>query len=131
MNDVLRMLNENNLQAADLKLSPQYLAEIVKLVDARTINNSTGKSLLALVQESGKSPVEIVKEKGLAQVSDDSAIRKICEEIIVQNPKEVASYKGGKESLIGWFVGQVMRGMRGKADPNMARSIMLELLEKD
>ena len=131
MNDVLRMLNENNLQAADLKLSPQYLAEIVKLVDARTINNSTGKSLLAFVQESGKSPAEIVKEKGLAQVSDASAIRKICEEIIAQNPKEVASYKGGKESLIGWFVGQVMRGMRGKADPNMARSIMLELLEKD
>ena len=131
MNDVLRMLNENNLQAGDLKLSPLYLAEIVKLVDARTINNSTGKSLLALVQESGKSPAELVKEKSLAQVSDDSAIRKVCEEIIAQNPKEVESYKGGKDSLIGWFVGQVMRGMRGKADPNMARSILLELLKED
>ena len=131
MNDVLRMLNENNLQAGDLKLSPLYLAEIVKLVDARTINNSTGKSLLALVQESGKSPADLVKEKGLAQVSDDSAIRKVCEEIIAQNPKEVDSYRGGKDSLIGWFVGQVMRGMRGKADPNMARSILLELLKED
>ncbi|MEN6434878.1 MAG: Asp-tRNA(Asn)/Glu-tRNA(Gln) amidotransferase GatCAB subunit B, partial [Anaerolineaceae bacterium] len=70
----------------------------------------------------------IVEREGLAQVSDDSAIRAVCQKIVDANPNEVASYKGGKVSLIGWFVGQVMKEMRGKADPQAARRIMEELL---
>ena len=128
MNDVMRMVNERGGTAGDLKLTPQYLAQILKLVDANTINNSTGKKLLVMVEEGGQAPIEIVEAEGLAQVSDDSAIRSVCAEIIAESPKEVAAFKGGKESLIGWFVGQVMRSMRGKADPQVARSVLLELL---
>lgn len=129
MNDVLRMINERNTSAGVLKLTPQYLAETIKLVDANTVNTSTGKSLLLKVEETGKAPAKIVEEEGLAKVSDDSAIRAVCAEVIAESPKEVESYRGGKESLIGWFVGQVMRKMRGKADPNMARGILEELLK--
>ncbi len=130
MNDVLRMINDLGSSAAELKLSPAYLAEIIRLVDANTINTSTGKSLLVKVQQTGRAPGEIVQAEGLAQVSDDSAIRAIAQSILDANLKEVQAYKGGKVTLTGWFVGQVMRQMRGKADPNLARAIIEELLNR-
>jgi len=130
MNDVMRMRNDSGSSAGELKLRPEHLAEILKLVDAKTINNATGKKLLKKVEKSGKTPAEIVEAEGLAQVSDDSAIREVVQKIIDDHPAEVESYRGGKESLIGWFVGQVMREMRGKADPQMARQILGELLKK-
>lgn len=128
MNDVLRILNESNRIAAQLKLTPTHLAEILKLLDSGTINSSTAKSLLEKADNSGKAPSIIVAEEGLAKVSDDSAIRRVCEEVLAENPKEVQSYRGGKITLIGWFVGQVMRRMGGKADPALARQILEELL---
>ena len=127
-NDVLRMVNDLGINAAELKLKPVYLAEIIKLVDANTINTSTGKSLLVKVQETGREPGEIVQSEGLAQVSDDSAIRAVVQAVLEANPKEVQAFKSGKTTLLGWFVGQVMRQMRGKADPNLAREILEKLL---
>jgi aspartyl-tRNA(Asn)/glutamyl-tRNA(Gln) amidotransferase subunit B len=129
MNDVLRMLNEAGLTAAQLKLSPAHLAEILKLVDSGAINNNTGKSLLEKVQTSGKSPGQIVQEEGLAKVSDDSAIRAVVQEVLAESPREVESYKAGKVTLMGWFTGQVMRKMRGKADASLAKQILEELLQ--
>jgi aspartyl-tRNA(Asn)/glutamyl-tRNA(Gln) amidotransferase subunit B len=131
MNDVLRMINERGLAAADLHLSPVYLAEIIKLVDAGEINTSTGKSLLEKVQDSGKAPLDIVKEEGLARVGDEEAIRAYCAAVVAQNREQVASYRKGKVSLIGWFVGQVMRKSNGKADPQVARNIMEGMLNED
>jgi aspartyl-tRNA(Asn)/glutamyl-tRNA(Gln) amidotransferase subunit B len=130
MNDVLRMVNDLGITADQLKLSPQYLAEIIKLVDANTVNTSTGKALLAKVQASGRTPGEIVQAEGLAQVSDDAAIRSVVQAILEANPKEVQAYQGGKVSLIGWFVGQVMRQMKGKADPGLTRAVLEEMLVK-
>jgi aspartyl-tRNA(Asn)/glutamyl-tRNA(Gln) amidotransferase subunit B len=128
MNDVLRMINERGITADQLNLSPAYLAEILKLVDSKSINANTGKALLVKVEESSKSPDEIVRAEGLTQVSDDSAIRALCEQVISENPAEVQSYKAGKVTLLGWFVGQVMRKSGGKVNPNLARSLMEELL---
>jgi aspartyl-tRNA(Asn)/glutamyl-tRNA(Gln) amidotransferase subunit B len=128
MNDVLRMLNESGKSANQLKLSPAYLAEIIRMVDTGTINVSTGKALLGKVEENAKAPAEIVAAEGLARISDDAAIRIACQEVLTEAPKEVESYKAGKVTLIGWFVGQVMKKMRGKADPALARSILEELL---
>ena len=130
MNDIMRMLNESGKTAEQLQLTPAYLAEILKMVDAGKINTSTGKSLLDKVETSGKSPVKIVEEEGLSLVSDDSAIRAVAEKIVASNPKEVETFRAGKETLIGWFTGQVMREMRGKADPKLATKILLELLQK-
>ncbi|MDP3451269.1 MAG: Asp-tRNA(Asn)/Glu-tRNA(Gln) amidotransferase GatCAB subunit B, partial [Anaerolineaceae bacterium] len=98
------------------------------LVDAGTININTGKSLLQKVQQTGKTPEAIVSEEGLGLVSDDSAIRAVCEEVLAESPNEVAAFKGGKVTLIGWFVGGVMKKMRGKADAAMAKNILEELL---
>ena len=128
MNDVLRMLNESSLSAGELRLTPAFLAEIIRLVDANTINTSTGKALLEKVQTTGHAPGEIVQAEGLAQVSDSSAIRAVCAEVLAENAGQVDNYRKGKTSLIGWFVGQVMRKSQGKADPVLTRSILEELL---
>jgi aspartyl-tRNA(Asn)/glutamyl-tRNA(Gln) amidotransferase subunit B len=129
MNDVLRMINDRGVTANELRLSPGFLAEILKLVDAGSINTSTGKSLLEKVESSGTAPKTIVEKEGLAKVSDDSAIRAVCAEVISESPQETANYKGGKVTLMGWFIGQVMKKMRGKADPALARKILEELLK--
>jgi aspartyl-tRNA(Asn)/glutamyl-tRNA(Gln) amidotransferase subunit B len=128
MNDVLRMINERELIPDQLRLTPGYLADIIKLVDGGTINTSTGKSLIEKVEETGQSPSEIVESEGLAKVSDEDAIREIIVGVIESNPDQVATYKGGKTSVIGWFVGQVMKQSRGKADPELTRSMLEELL---
>jgi len=128
MNDILRMLKDRGITVTELHLTPEYLAQILKLLDAGTINNSTGKSLLQKVEETQHSPLEIVQAEGLGKVSDEEAIRGVCQEVLAENPKEVASYKAGKTTLSAWFVGQVMRKMRGKADAALSRSILEELL---
>ncbi len=129
LNDVMRMLNESGKTAGELRLTPAHLAEIITLVDKGTVNTSTGKALLEKTEATGKSPREIVESEGLAQVSDSAAIREICEKILAENPEQVARYRSGKTGLLGWFMGQVMRATRGKADPNAARQILQELLE--
>ncbi len=129
MNDVLRMLNDRGITVAELRLTPDYLAQIIRLVDAGTINTSTGKSLLQKVEETQRAPQEIVQSEGLARVNDDAAIRDVCQAVLAENPKEVVSYRAGKITLAAWFVGQVMRKMHGKADPSLARAILEELLK--
>ncbi len=129
MNDVLRMINDSGIPAEQLRLTPQYLAEIIKLVDSNTINTNTGKALLDKVQASGRSPQEIVQAEGLAKVSDTGAIQTVAAEVLAESPEQVASYKAGKVSLMGWFVGQVMKKSRGKADPQTARKVLEELLK--
>ena len=129
MNDVLSMLNERGLTAGDLALTPAYFAEVLKLMDAGTVNTPTGKALLLKVQDSGSAPGDIVEAEGLAQVSDSGELQELAADIIANSPDQVAQYKGGKDSLIGWFVGQVMAKTGGKADPNAARQILLDLLK--
>jgi aspartyl-tRNA(Asn)/glutamyl-tRNA(Gln) amidotransferase subunit B len=99
------------------------------MVDDGTINTPTGKSLLEKVEKSGESPESIVQSEGLAQVSDLDEIRAVCAEVVSANPEQVESYRNGKTSLIGWFVGQVMRKTGGKADPQIARATLEDLLQ--
>ncbi len=129
MNEILRMLNELGISADALVLLPEHLAEVIKMVDKGTINNATGKSVLVKVQESGKAPGDIVAEEGLAQVSDDSALQAAIDKVLAANPEELANYRGGKEGLFGWFMGQVMRETKGKADPGVTRELLGKALK--
>jgi aspartyl-tRNA(Asn)/glutamyl-tRNA(Gln) amidotransferase subunit B len=129
MNDVLRMINDRGITAADLRLTPAYLAALIRLVDDGVVNAPTAKALLARVEQSGEDPAAIVAREGLAQVNDSDAIRAACREVLAESPAEVASYQAGKVTLLGWFVGQVMKKMRGKADPNQTRQALEELLK--
>jgi aspartyl-tRNA(Asn)/glutamyl-tRNA(Gln) amidotransferase subunit B len=130
MNDVMRIMNARSVQASDLHLKPDYLAKIINLVDSSVLNTSTGKILLEKVEDSGMSPEQIIQAEGLAQVSDQEAIREACAQILSENSDQVESYRSGKTTLIGWFVGQVMRKSGGKADPHLTRNMLLDLLEK-
>ncbi len=129
MNDVIRLLKDRNIQPDELFLRPVDLVEIINLVDAGVINTSTGKSLVDRVEQKRVKPGEIVQAENLAQVSDEGAIRIACESVLADSPKEVASYKAGKLTLMGWFVGQVMRKTRGKADPGMVKVLLENLLK--
>jgi len=128
MNDVLRMLRERNLKAGELTLTPAYLADIIRMVNDKSITTNTGKELLERVEDSGEAPAAIVEKEGLAQVSDDSALRPILEAIIARSPDQVETYKAGKTSIVGWFVGQAMRETGGKANPQMVKALLEELL---
>jgi aspartyl-tRNA(Asn)/glutamyl-tRNA(Gln) amidotransferase subunit B len=128
MNEILRMLNDLNITADQLKLAPENLAAVIKMVDGGTINNATAKTVLAKAQQNGKNPANIVAEEGLGQVSDESALKGAIDKVLAAHPEEVESFRGGKEGLFGWFMGQVMRETRGKADPARTRELLEEAL---
>lgn len=130
MNDLSRLMNDLGKTAAELSLTPARLAEIVRMVEEGKINAPTGKSLLRKVEESGREPSEIVEAEGLAVIADSDALRGQIEALLAASPSEVESFRSGKESLLGWFVGQVMRATGGKADPKRTRELLLELLKQ-
>jgi aspartyl-tRNA(Asn)/glutamyl-tRNA(Gln) amidotransferase subunit B len=128
INDVLRLMNDNNLTPDELFLTPVRLAAILDLVDEGKINTSTGRDLVQKTQDLRKEPGEIVKEEGLAQMTDSAAITELCQQVIDDNPSQVEQYKSGKIGLIGWLMGQVMAKTGGKADPQVVRTKLEELL---
>lgn len=130
INDLMRMIREKDILAGDLTIQPGQLAELIQMVETKEITGSTGKELLEKVQESGKDPKIIVETEDLGQVSDEVALRQIAKSVITQNPDQVATYKGGKSTVIGWFVGQIMRETKGKANAQLVQSILRELLDK-
>ncbi|HOF28340.1 MAG TPA: Asp-tRNA(Asn)/Glu-tRNA(Gln) amidotransferase subunit GatB [Anaerolineaceae bacterium] len=129
MNDLSRLMNGLGKTASELVLTPASLAQIIRMVEEGKINAATGKSLLSKVEESGRAPAEIVEAEGLAVIADSDALRAQIEGVLAGATAEVESFRAGKESLLGWFVGQVMRATGGKADPKRTREILLELLK--
>ena len=130
MNDLLRLMNDLGKSASELHLRPAELAEIIDLVESGKISPATGKALLKKVEESGRKPAEIVAAEGLGLIGDEDALRSQIAAVLSESPSEVANFKAGKESLLGWFVGQVMRRTGGKADPKRTRELLLEMLRK-
>jgi aspartyl-tRNA(Asn)/glutamyl-tRNA(Gln) amidotransferase subunit B len=112
------------LTLASLKFKPEQLLELVSLVEAKTISNSAAQQVFAEMFETGKAPVAIVQEKGLAQVSDTGAIEKICDEVIAANPGPAADFKAGKVAALNFLKGQVMKLSKGKANPGVAGEIL-------
>ena len=109
------------LSVADLKVRPEALAELVGLVAAGEINQSTGKTVLAEMFQSGKNAGEIVESHGLKQVSDEELISELVSQVLAENPDQVVSFKAGKETVANWLFGQVMRKAAGKANPQVVR----------
>jgi aspartyl-tRNA(Asn)/glutamyl-tRNA(Gln) amidotransferase subunit B len=115
---------------ANLKFKPETIVELVNLVDAKTISNSAAQQVFAEMFATGKAPAVIVKEKGLAQVSDTGAIEKFCDEAIAANPKSVADYQAGKVAALNALKGQVMKLSKGKANPGLAGEILARKLKR-
>ncbi len=126
MGDLMRLLNEENREIADCPLKPSQLADMLKLIDKGTISGKIAKTVFEEMYRSEKNAEEIVREKGLVQISDESAIEKIVDEVIAKHQKEAARFRAGEEKLLGFFVGQAMKAMKGKANPQ----VLNELLRK-
>ena len=116
------------IQKDGLSVEPAKLAEIADLVAGKTISGAVGKELLARIAKDGGDAASIVEAEGLAQVSDEGALRAVVVGILDANPAQVEQYKGGKETLVGFFVGQVMKAMQGKADPAASKDLIVEML---
>jgi len=124
MTEMLRMLSERDMALSDAMIRPKALVDLVDLVDNETINSTTAKELFAILFEKGGDPAEIVREKGMVQVSDSDEIEKLVEQAMSDNPKSVADYKSGKKAAAKFLVGQVMRLSRGKADPQVVAKVL-------
>ena len=128
MGEVMRELNDRGVSLAECRLRPGDLARLVKLVDDGIISGSIAKSVFKELFESGGDPEAHVKAKGLAQISDTSAIGGLVDEVLAENPAEVERYKGGDRKLTGFFVGQVMKKSKGKANPGLVNQLLAKRL---
>ncbi len=128
MVETLRLLKENSMDPEDIRFSPENLAKLISLVDAKAINSSVAKEVFEVMFEKDVDPESYVEEKGLKTVNDEGALRKTVEEVIAANPQSVEDYRGGKEKALGFLVGQTMKAMKGKADPGMVNKLLKELL---
>ncbi len=128
INELFRLMNEHNQHIAQIKVNPESLVQLSAMVAKQTINNNTAKEVLAEMFVTGQTANEIVEAKGLAQISDEQALAAIIDKILQDNEDQVAAYLGGKEQLRGWFVGQVMRATRGKANPALVNKLLSQQL---
>ena len=124
MGDISGYLNAEKLSINNIALTPEGLGEMVTLITSGTISNKIGKDLLPTLLKDGGSPKAIVEEKGLVQISDPTAIEAIIDEVMADNPDELAKYRAGKKKLQGFFVGQVMKRSGGRADPKLTNQLL-------
>lgn len=129
MTELLRELKEGSASPKDSPISPACLAELLSLVKKGTISNKIAKDIFPEIYRTGTSPTKIIQEKGLVQISDESAIVKIVDDVIARSPKELADFRAGKEKLLGFFVGQVMKETKGQANPKLLNTLLLKRLK--
>jgi aspartyl-tRNA(Asn)/glutamyl-tRNA(Gln) amidotransferase subunit B len=128
LGDLSRLANESGIAVAEGEVTPQALAELIALLDAKTINSKIAKDVLGRLWQSGGSAKAVVETEGLAQVSDSGAIAAFVDDVIAANADGVASFKAGKENVLKFLVGQVMKASRGKANPVLVETLLREKL---
>lgn len=129
MGEITRALNDGGTAIEACPVSPEQLAELLKLIDNGTISGKIAKTVFDEMWSNGKAPGTIVEEQGLVQVSDSGAIETIIDEIMAANAGQVEEYRGGKEKVFGFFVGQVMKASKGKANPSVVNELLLSKLK--
>lgn len=129
MGSVLALINQQNRSIEESPVSPERLAELLELIDSGVISGKIAKAVFDEMAQSGISPREIVEEKGLVQVTDTDEIAGAVRRVLAENRREVSDYKAGKTKLFGFFVGQVMKETRGKANPKIVNDLMKKMLE--
>jgi len=128
MTELLKLLNQDGKSIEESPLKPAQLAGMLKLVDEGTISGKIAKTVFSEMYSSGKDADAIVKEKGLVQISDTGELEKAVDEVIASSPDEVARFKGGDQKLMGFFVGQIMKATKGKANPKLVNELLRKKL---
>lgn len=127
---ILGYINKEVISMEELFITPKMLHELIEMIDKKEISSKQAKDVFYKALEEKKSPKDLVKELGMEQITDDTEIRNIIIGILDENEENIAKYKEGRTNVLDYFVGQVMRATRGKANPSMASSIILEEIEK-
>jgi aspartyl-tRNA(Asn)/glutamyl-tRNA(Gln) amidotransferase subunit B len=129
MGEIAAYLKENHCEITDTKLTPENLAELIALIEKNTISNNIGKQILVEdMITNGEKASAIVERKGLSQISDESAIKEIVEKVVNSHPAEIEAYRNGKTNLLGFFVGQVMKETKGRANPKTVNELVRQIL---
>ena len=128
--ELFRLLSESGGDISQMKVAPAQLVALIELVTANTINQPAAKQTLGVMFETGRSPQEIVEALGLQQISDEGQLVSVAQQVLADNPDAVAQFKNGKETIIKFLVGQVMRATRGKANPQLAEQMLREQLSE-
>ena len=126
--DVSALLNKENIEIDESNLSAENFGKLIERISDNTISGKIAKSVLEEIWENGSDVDEIIESKGLVQIQDESLLEEIANKIIKSNPEQVLAYKGGKDKLFGFFVGQVMKETQGKANPKSVNEILKKLL---
>ena len=130
MGDISKILNDKELEPDDIPFTPAQLAKMIALIDKGTISNSAAKKVLDAMFAQPDDPEKLVEKLGLAQVSDEGAIRQMVSDVLAQNPQSIADYKAGKDKALGFLVGQVMRISKGKANPQIINKLLKDALDQ-
>ena len=130
MGELSAFLNKDNLSILETKVDSINLGNLLSRIEDSTISGKIAKEVFEEMWNSEKSPDEIIEEKGLKQVTDSSEIEKIINQVLEQNQSQLEQYKAGKDKLFGFFVGQVMKISKGKANPKQVNKILKEKLEE-
>ncbi len=130
MGELNRLLNQNNMEITQSRIKAHQLVQMLQLLDEGAISGKMAKSIFEEMFFTGKDAAEIVKEKGLAQISDQDALKPMIEQIVKENPKVVQDYKNGKEKAFGFFIGQIMRITKGQANPALVNQLLKEILNQ-
>jgi aspartyl-tRNA(Asn)/glutamyl-tRNA(Gln) amidotransferase subunit B len=125
--EVLRGAKAHGLHA-EFSVTPEQVAQLLQLVEDGRISGKQAKDVHAAVENTQKKPADVVRELGIEVVSDEAALRATIEQVIGQNPKQVEQYRAGKQALVGYFVGQVMKATKGAANPAVVNKLLVELL---
>lgn len=128
--EVLRQLNYRSIELRESKLNAEILEDLLSLLTAKKITENTAKKLLERVIDTGELPSKIVEEENLERVADENLLEAVINEVVAKNEKAVLDYKSGKKEALNFLLGQVMKEMRGKADPKVAIKLLLEKIEK-
>lgn len=126
MVDILGYLNKSQKTLDELKFSKENLVQLVNDLTSGKINSKQAKEVLAIMIEEGKNPTDIIKEKGMEQISDTGEVEKLVDEILKNNQQSVADYQHGKDHALGYLVGQVMKMSHGKANPNLSKELIVK-----
>ena len=129
LTEILRVLKEKNISIEEFSVEPENIGKLIKLIKANTISSKIAKDVFEILLSENKDPEIIVKEKGLVQITDNSEIEKIVEQVLAENPQSVEDYKAGKSNALKYLVGQAMRLSKGKANPQMINEMILARLE--
>jgi aspartyl-tRNA(Asn)/glutamyl-tRNA(Gln) amidotransferase subunit B len=130
MGELMRLLNADAREIEDSPIRPDRLAGMIKMINDGVISTKIAKTVFEEMYKTGKDAGTVVQEQGLVQVSDTGAIEKIIDEVIQANPGQAADYKAGKEKLFGFFVGQVMKASKGKANPDLVNTLLKKKLSE-